>query len=736
MISLLAIYGWLGNVPLLTTYLTDEPTTKFSTAVTLLFAAISLFLSVWERDYSPRVRRWTRAISIGLAATVLVIGVDVFIEASLRLILHGGPLPSEWRDYEAQPLIIPPSPVTMMGIIFAGISLLVWRMRWGVSVLGFSTLGLATMGWFGLSERLYTLGNPRSLFFFGSPAIPTSLAFFLLATGLVFLRPREGFMRILTSPGPRGAFSRRFIPFALVFMMLYGWVQIQVETEWNFSRESAVASYSTIIVASLIAASMGTALIVEKIDLQRRHSQNRLRATERRFRLQIEGVRDYAIFTLDSAGKVSSWNEGAARIVGYEAGEIIGRHFSCFFPEAVAVDGEPARELEHAASVGSIERECWRRRKDGQLFWANVLLTAIRDDQGRLQGFSKVIRDITERREIEERLRDSEERFRSAFENSAIGMALVGLDGMWQRVNDALGRFIGYPPEVLRNTHFREVTHPEDLAGCLVAYGDLLAGRVNHWSAEKRYLHKSGATVWGRIAVSLIRGANGQPLYFVTEVQDITQQCRAEEQIKASLAEKEVLLREVHHRVKNNMQVITSLLQLQANHIPTEEGKAAFRECQLRIQTMAMIHERLYQSESLATINFGEHLTGLARLILRSHVHGDTEVALVTDCDAVELKLDLAIPLGLIATEMITNAFKHGFKGCERGCVEVTLKNPGDGKLYLAVADNGVGLPEGFSIHGSPSLGLRIMGNLSRQLRAELTCLNNNGTRMQVLLNV
>src|SRR6516162_6662028 len=134
------------------------------------------------------------------------------------------------------------------------------------------------------------------------------------------------------------------------------------------------------------------------------------------FRRLVEGVRDYAIFLLDSDGNVASWNQGAERLKGYKPAEIIGRHISAFYPQAAIDKRWPEYELETAARVGRFEDEGWRVRKDGSLFWANVVITAIRDRDGRLIGYSKITRDLTERRENEERLRRSEERFRAIVE--------------------------------------------------------------------------------------------------------------------------------------------------------------------------------------------------------------------------------------------------------------------------------------------------------------------------------
>jgi PAS domain S-box-containing protein len=158
---------------------------------------------------------------------------------------------------------------------------------------------------------------------------------------------------------------------------------------------------------------------------QRRQAERELRLSEERFRLLVEGTRDYAIFMLDPRGYVSSWNVGAMRIKWYQAGEIIGKHFSIFYPPEAIASGWPQKELETAAATGRFEDEGWRLRKDGSKFWANVIITALRDEAGKLIGFSKITRDLTERMEAETRVRQSERRYRRLFETSRDSILLV-----------------------------------------------------------------------------------------------------------------------------------------------------------------------------------------------------------------------------------------------------------------------------------------------------------------------
>jgi PAS domain S-box-containing protein len=134
----------------------------------------------------------------------------------------------------------------------------------------------------------------------------------------------------------------------------------------------------------------------------RKRTERELQESEERFRLLVNGVRDYAIFMLDSSGQVASWNQGAERIKGYKANEIVGRHFSCFYPPEDVQNGNPERELQRAIAEGHYEEEGWRIRKDGSRFWANVVITALRDGTGKLRGFSKITRDVTEHRRAEE----------------------------------------------------------------------------------------------------------------------------------------------------------------------------------------------------------------------------------------------------------------------------------------------------------------------------------------------
>lgn len=194
----------------------------------------------------------------------------------------------------------------------------------------------------------------------------------------------------------------------------------------------------------------------------------------------------------------------------------------------------------------------------------------------------------------------------------------------------------------------------------------------------------------------------------------------AEEQTRAALGEKEALLQEIHHRVKNNLQIISSLLQLQSNEIKEPHTRTVFKESQLRIRSMALIHEKLYESDSLAKIDLADYLRSLAQLLFAAYAKGGNRVQLTLDLAPAPVSIDSAIPLGLIANELLTNALKFAFPDGRSGTIRVELDSTPDGLIEFTVADDGVGLPPGFVLEESKSLGLRLVRMLAQQLEAEV----------------
>lgn len=273
-----------------------------------------------------------------------------------------------------------------------------------------------------------------------------------------------------------------------------------------------------------------TLLIPEGRDLtESKAAVAALRQSEERFRLMIEQVEDRAIIMLDPDGHIATWNTGAERVKGYSAEEIIGRHVSCFYTDEDVAAQKPDTLLHLARTVGHVSDESWRVRKDRSLFWAEVVLTALRDEEGILLGFSKITRDLTERRRAEDALRESEEQFRSAMENSAIGMSIVSLEGRYMKVNRAVCEILGYSEEELLNLDFQSITNPDDCLNDREMQLSMLEGKTTTGQTEKRYVHKDGHTVWALVNVSLVRDSAGQPRFFITQVQDITAQKQATE---------------------------------------------------------------------------------------------------------------------------------------------------------------------------------------------------------------
>jgi formate hydrogenlyase transcriptional activator len=279
-----------------------------------------------------------------------------------------------------------------------------------------------------------------------------------------------------------------------------------------------------------------------------------LRESEQRFRLLVEGVRDYAIFMLDPEGRVSTWNAGAERIKGYSLGEIIGRHFSRFYTQEDVESGKPDMELETAAAQGRFEDEGWRVRKDGSRFWANVMITAVRDGAGKLLGFSKITRDFTERKKAEESVRASEERFRSLFEFSPDAIIVTDQHGKIAETNGQVEKFFGYargelvgqPVEMLVPERFRQ-GHP----GHRKEYSAQARTRPMGIGLELYGRRKDGTEFPVDIMLSPVKTDSGELVLSV--IRDLSEKKRAEEELARKEGEKRYLEEELNteHRFED-----------------------------------------------------------------------------------------------------------------------------------------------------------------------------------------
>lgn len=248
--------------------------------------------------------------------------------------------------------------------------------------------------------------------------------------------------------------------------------------------------------------------------------------------------------------------------------------------------------------------------------------------------------------------------------------------------------------------------------------------------AERKYAEEA---LWESIHRKQI--AYDQAITYAEDLnKEIIERRRAEEGIKASLKEKEVLLREIHHRVKNNMQVISSLLKLQSGYVKNKADIEMFKESQNRIKSMALVHEKLYQSEDLSNIDFKGYIEHLANTLFRSYGINGTKTALKVDAEDVMLGVDTAIPCGLIINELVSNSLKYAFPAGIEGEIEIVFRLIDENEIELMVSDNGVGIPEDLDFRNSNSLGLKLVNILTDQIGGKLELDRSKGTRFHIKL--
>ncbi len=361
----------------------------------------------------------------------------------------------------------------------------------------------------------------------------------------------------------------------------------------------------------------------------------------------------------------------------------------------------------------------------GVTYWDWSLMPIL--DSGKVTGLVFTLSEVTDRINAEATLRESEARFSSAFEFAPIGVALVSTGGAFIKTNKALCNLLGYTAEEMPRLSFQEITHPDDLEEDLAYVRQMLEGEIDTYRMEKRYFGKGGNLIWVLLSVSLVRGDEGHPQYFVSQIVDITERKLTEEQIKRLLTEKELLLKEVHHRIKNNMNVIMSLLSLQSDTLKDPSAVSAFHDTENRVRSMMVLYEKLYRSNDFRAISAREYLAALVYEIVANFPNRE-RVDVETRVDDIALDAKILSPVGIIINELITNTMKYAFTGMGGGRILVFFSMK-DNHAKLIVEDNGIGIPESVNIETATGFGLQLVHILVEQLEGSLRIEREDGTR-------
>jgi PAS domain S-box-containing protein len=335
---------------------------------------------------------------------------------------------------------------------------------------------------------------------------------------------------------------------------------------------------------------------------------------------------------------------------------------------------------------------------------------------------------------IERALHESEQLFRQIFQNAPIAISLVDYyTHKFIQVNPAHYHLLGYTKLELASLTFEDISHPDDLLQNLAYLEQFKFGIFDSFRMEKRFVKKNGELIKTNITVSILADQDYRPKFSLAMIEDITERRQAEDKIKASLLEKETLLKEVHHRVKNNLQIISSLLRLQSRQITDHKAIAVFKESQNRVQAMALIHEKLYQSSSLAKIDFQEYITTLVQELFCSYQAHKRGINFKIQVNQISLAINLATPFGLIINELVSNSLKYAFLETVGGQIFISLQEHIKGQFILIISDNGRGIPQNLDFRNTNSLGLQLVCRLTKQVNGTIELDQSQGTLFKII---
>jgi PAS domain S-box-containing protein len=513
-----------------------------------------------------------------------------------------------------------------------------------------------------------------------------------------------------------------------------------------------------------------------------------LRDSERKYRHFIESTHE-GVWEIDAETRTRFVNPRMQQLFGYTAQEMLGRKIHEFMDEEgrrITLD-----QVERRKAGISESHDSKFIRKDGTPLWVRLETNPLVNEKGEFSGALAMVADIHERRQAEQ-----DQNFLLALAETLT----IANDPhvARQEVSKQLGLLLGVDrcnfadfDRAMRTATVRdgwdvELEHPPDAVLTMEEFGgvqgELYHGRIaviHDTAADLRTrehdargfatarvravisvpMHREGRLVavltlcaarpraWTQREVTLAQAAAERTemcverLENLAALRDMSKELERRvdartRELKAALTEKEVLLKEIHHRVKNNLQVISSMLNLQAMHISDPAAQAVFAESQGRVQSIALVHETLYESQDLSSVNFAEYIHTLVTTVMQAQLAPDRPISTVIDADGVLLPVSCAIPCGLIINELVTNSLKHAFPDRNSGTIRVGLHTREKDQVELVVADDGIGLAPNLDPRRVSSLGLDLVFTFAEQLSAEVALSRDNGTEFRFLFDI
>jgi PAS domain S-box-containing protein len=468
---------------------------------------------------------------------------------------------------------------------------------------------------------------------------------------------------------------------------------------------------------------------------ERRRTLEALRDSEERFRRVFEHS-PVGMTLGDEHFRFIRVNSAFSKMLGYSERELAAMSFlDITHPDHRERDREMVRRLAER-ELSSYKTEKRYIRKSGSVIWGSVTVSTMWKPDGKFQYYLAMIEDVTARKETEEALRESEKKYRSIFESAIEGIFQSTPQGRYISVNPALAMMCGYdsPGQMMNavtDISKQMYIHEHDR----IRFVEALKrdGIVTDFVTEFR--RKDGSRFWISTTARAVRDEGGECLYYEGMSLDITNRKILEDRVREDIREKNVLLKEIHHRVKNNLQIIVSLLNLQSAKIKDRKVLASFEEVRHRVYSMALLHEKLYKSENFADVPFKDYLSTLCRDLV-SAFGASGRIQMDFDLEVIDISIDTAVPCGLIVNELITNAIKHAFPKGRKGRIAVGFRRK-DGKFAeLKVADDGIGLPAEFNAAKAESLGLKIIHILTDQISGKLHVRSGKGAAFRLVFPI